>query len=323
MPGPIKQEQLHASLSPITSPQAYPLPTQNPFIVTEEVQPFHLNPEKVELEEHNEQRRGMESTQNTGETAPLCELGLGPAVTPPQPHPGAGVPGEDGSSARTDRGREGGGGSGERGRGQGRGAELQAAGFVQSGRGCRLRFLRDWSKAVHPKPARARAEDQRGAKAGIAETRPLGRPCPRGLPPSTSHGAFPEAPLQPPRATHRHSSSTLSSCRLLDCTPWARAAASRLRLLLRLLPPAAARRPDKRAEGDSGRGGPRSKGSPERDGSGCQESRRAQSGAGSGADARHSAGLGLRAAGLRGGRDHCGCTEGGTQLRTGGGTGPA
>lgn len=136
MPGPIKQEQLHASLSPITSPQAYLLPTQNPFIVTEEVQPFHLNPEKVELEEHNEQRRGMESTQNTGETAPLCELGPGPAVTPPQPHPGAGVPGEDGSSARTDRGREGGGGSGERGRGQGRGAELQAAGFVQSGRGC-------------------------------------------------------------------------------------------------------------------------------------------------------------------------------------------
>lgn len=164
---------------------------------------------------------------------------------------------------------------------------------------------------MHPKPARARAEDRRGAKAGIAETRPLGRPCPRGLPPSTSHGAFPEAPLQPPRATHRHSSSTLSSCRLLDCTPWARAAASRLRLLLRLLPPAAARRPDKRAEGDSGRGGPRSKGSLERDGSGCQESRRAQSGAGSGADARHSAGVGLRAAGLRGGRDHCGCTEGG------------
>lgn len=112
-------------------------------------------------------------------------------------------------------------------------------------------------------------------------------------------------------ATHRHSSSTLSSCRLLDCTPWAPAAASRLRLLLRLLPPAAARRPDKRAEGDSGRGGPRSKGSPERDGSGCLEGRRAQSEVGSGADARHSAGVGLWVVGLRGGRDHCGCPEGG------------
>lgn len=67
-------------------------------------------------------------------------------------------------------------------------------------------------------------------------------------------------------ATYRHNSSTLSSCRLLDCTPWAPAAASRLRLLLRLLSPAAARRPDKRAEGDGGRGGPRSKDSPERDG---------------------------------------------------------
>lgn len=122
---------------------------------------------------------------------------------------------------------------------------------------------------------------------------------------------LPRVPAADSPATHRHSSSTLSSCRLLDCTPWAPAAASRLRLLLRLLPPAAARRPDKRAEGDSGRGGPRSKGSPERDGSGCQEGRRAQSEVGSGADARHSAGVGLWVVGLRGGRDHCGCPEGG------------
>lgn len=50
MPGPIKQE-LHSPLSPITSPQNYLLPIQNPLIVTEEVQPFHPNPEKVELEE--------------------------------------------------------------------------------------------------------------------------------------------------------------------------------------------------------------------------------------------------------------------------------
>lgn len=107
MPGPIKQE-LHASLSPIPSPQAYLLLTQNPLLVTEEVQPFYLNPEKVELEEHNKQWRGMESTQNTGDTATLCELGPWPALTPPQPHPGAGVPGEAGSPAQTDRGRQGG-----------------------------------------------------------------------------------------------------------------------------------------------------------------------------------------------------------------------
>lgn len=141
--------------------------------------------------------------------------------------------------------------------------------------------------------------------------------------------ATPVTPPRPPRipaagssATHHHSSSTLSSCRLLDCTPWAQAAASRLRLLLRLLPPAATRRPDKRAEGDGRRGSPRSKGSPERDGGGCREDRRAQSGVGSGADARHSAGVGLRAARLRGGSDHCGCAEGAAQLRSGGVTGP-
>lgn len=192
------------------------------------------------------------------------------------------------------------------------GRSSQAASFVQSGPGCRLGFLGDRSEAVNPKPACAREEDPRGAKAGVPEPSPLGRPC-RCLP----RAATPVTPPRPPRipaagssATHHHSSSTLSSCRLLDCTPWAQAAASRLRLLLRLLPPAATRRPDKRAEGDGRRGSPQSKGSPERDGGGCREDRRAQSGVGSGADARHSAGVGLRAAGLRGGSDHCGCAEG-------------
>lgn len=135
----------------------------------------------------------------------------------------------------------------------------------------------------------------------------------------------PRSPAAGSRATHRHSSSTLSSCRLLDCTPWARAAASWLRrLLLQLLPPAAARRPDKRAERGRPVRQPSEQGRPgaERDGGGgCREGRRAQSGLGSGADARHSAGVGLRAAGLRGGSDHCGCAEGGAQLRTGGGSG--
>lgn len=56
--------------------------------------------------------------------------------------------------------------------------------------------------------------------------------------------------------------------------------------------------------------------------SGCREGPRSQSGVGSGADARHSAGVGLRAAGLRVGRNHCGRAEGETQLRAGGETGP-
>lgn len=92
------------------------------------MQPFSPNPEKEALKEPGEQRRGMESTQNTSETAPLCELGLPPGVTPPQPHPSGGVPVRLGSAAQTDRQQE--GGPGERGRGRGRGAELQAAGFV-------------------------------------------------------------------------------------------------------------------------------------------------------------------------------------------------
>lgn len=117
-----------------------------------------MNPEKVALKEPGEQRRRMESTRNTSETAPLCELGPPPAVTPPQPHPSRGVPGEAGSAAQTECRRE--GGPGERGRGQGRGAELQAAGFVQSGPVCQLGFHGGRSEAVDPKPARVRAEDR-------------------------------------------------------------------------------------------------------------------------------------------------------------------
>lgn len=58
----------------------------------------------------------------------------------------------------------------------------------------------DRSEAVHPKPACAR-EDPRGAKAGVPETPPLGRPCwcPRGLPPPTPRRALPASRLQAPR----------------------------------------------------------------------------------------------------------------------------
>lgn len=138
------------------------------------------------------------------------------------------------------------------------------------------------------------------------------------------------SPPRPPRspaagsaATHRHSSSTLSSCRLLDCTPWAPAAASRLRLLLRLLPPAAARRPDKRAKGGTAGAAARGARAARRGtGAGVGRAGRAKNRGGSGADARHSAGeapgggAGRRARPLR---SH---GEGGAQLRTGAGISP-
>lgn len=165
MPGPIKQEQLHAPLSPITSPQAYLLPIQNPFIVTEEVQPFHPNPEKVELEE-TKARDGVHARHQRDSAA----LRTWP---PASSNSSAAPPGRPGSRVRLEAQRRqiGGekGGPGERGRGQGRGAELQAAGFVQSGPGSRQGFLGDRSEAVHPKHTRARAEDWRGAKAGVPE----------------------------------------------------------------------------------------------------------------------------------------------------------
>lgn len=170
-------------------------------MVTEEVQRFHLNPEKVELEEtqRTKARDGVHAKHRRDSVA----LRTWP---PASSNSSASPTRAPGSRVRVEaqRGRIGGekGGRGGIGRaGEGTGAWGGASGrrLCAVRPGCRLGFLRDCSKAVHPKPARARAEDRRGAKAGVAETRPLGRPCPRGLPPSTPHRAFPESPLQTPR----------------------------------------------------------------------------------------------------------------------------
>lgn len=254
---PQKQARTHQvgttpSLPPSSDhfPTGLPSASSKPLIVTEEVQPSHINPAKVALKEPSEQRRRMESTRNTSETAPLCELGPPPAVTPPQPHPSRGVPGEAGSAAQTECRRE--GEPGERGRGQGRGAELQAAGFVQSGPGCQLGFLGGRSEAVDPKPARVRAEDPRGARADDPGPRPRSR-VGRVPVPADSHPKhperrvrpFPAAPPQAPRpptvivVAHFLLAASLTVRHGLGPPP-----PSRLRLLLRLLPPAAARRPD-------------------------------------------------------------------------------
>lgn len=170
---------------------------KTPLIVTGEAQPFHLNPEKVELQEHDEQRRGMESTQNTSETAPLCELGPRPAATPPQPHPGAGVPGEAGRAARTDRGLE--GVPGARGRGQGRGAELQAAGFVQSGPGVPTGVPRRPVRGGAPQTCawpRGGPERSEGGRASPRRDRRVGRV---GVPAGCHHPRPPAAPSPQPR----------------------------------------------------------------------------------------------------------------------------
>lgn len=291
---PQKQARTHqVGTTPSLPPSSYHFPTglpsanSKPLIVTEEVQPFHMNPEKVALKEPGEQRRRKESTRNTSETAPLCELGPPPAVTPPQPHPSRGVPGEAGSPAQTECRRE--GGPGERGRGQGRGAELQAAGFVQSGPGCQLGSLGGRSEAVDPKPARVRSEDPRGARADDPGPRPRSR-VGRVPVPADSHPKHPEPRVRPAAgspATHRHSSSTLSSCRLLDCTPWARAAAS----FPAAAPPPAA--PARRGPAARQRGLRETAGAQGQPGAGREPERgmlRGGSGGGSGADARHSAG---------------------------------
>lgn len=89
------------------------------------------------------------------------------------------------------------GGPGERGRGQGCGAELP---------GRQLCAVRPRvPTGVPPRPVRG-SEPQtcvcpRGAKAGVPETSPLGRPCrcPRGLPPPSPRRALPASRLQAPR----------------------------------------------------------------------------------------------------------------------------
>lgn len=130
---PQRQARTHqVGTTPSLPPSSYHFPTglpsanSKPLIVTEEVQPFHMNPEKVALKEPGEQRRPMESTRNTGETAPLCELGPPPGVTPPQPHPSGGVPGEAGSSVQTEAGEKGDPASGGGDRGVGRSSRLPA-----------------------------------------------------------------------------------------------------------------------------------------------------------------------------------------------------
>lgn len=197
---PQRQARTHqVGTTPSLPPSSYHFPTglpsanSKPLIVTEEVQPFHMNPEKVALKEPGEQRRPMESTRNTGETAPLCELGPPPGVTPPQPHPSGGVPGEAGSSAQTEAGEKGDPASGGGDRGVGRSSRLPA--LCSQARGANW-FLRDQSEAVYPKPARVRAEDPRGARADDPGPRPRCR-VGRVPVPADSHPKDPEPRVRP------------------------------------------------------------------------------------------------------------------------------
>lgn len=187
---PQRQARTHqVGTTPSLPPSSYHFPTglpsanSKPLIVTEEVQLFHMNPEKVALKEPGEQRRRIESTRNTGETAPLCELGPPPGVTPPQPHPSRGVPGEAGSSAQTEAGMKGDPASGGGDRDVGRSSRLPAlcsqargANWGSSGTG-----LRQCTPNLRVSVRRTRKERGRSRATAALPGRPC--PCPRRQPP--------------------------------------------------------------------------------------------------------------------------------------------
>lgn len=239
----------------------------------------------------------MESTQNTSETAPLCELGRPPAGTPPQPHPGAGVLTE--RSADRPRGIV--GGTGERGRGQGHGAELWVASFVQSDPGCPLGFLGDPVRDGVPRSASVRGRGPESSEDGRPRA-PIASRAGRVRVPVDSRPERPKvAPRTPPAGSR--------SLTVIIVAHFLLAASLTVRHGFGPPPPGAAppaapahRGPAARPEGLKGR---RTEVGPVRVGTGCREGPRAPSRGVEAAPTRDTRRGRPGAAGLGGGRDHC------------------